>query len=388
METFRAIVRGKDEALTRGRALYQAVDQEAQQLRAVASGMRLQLEALAAESQQSGAAQEQVQALKDMLEKDTIRAEEAEKRMDELVVRLASTESQRRELEARLRELKDQNEDLRTQVDLERQERQRVVEELNGSNEALVRATEHISAAASSKDDSNDEVEAAREQAEHASQEVERLGAILASAQRDLEAAQADAKLSRAQKETAEERFQDINLRLAAAETVSGDSQVSSDSLKRQLAQLESQTWAAEARATLLDGQIRETQEAAQAQVAAAEERAMAAQREVERQQSDLAQVRAELAAAFAKLTEYDLERQRVRQAPHERKALVGELHISERPTKENPAINPVAEMEKLKAENAAMKKKLVMAENAIETAALLKSKVARLEAQLKGTKK
>jgi hypothetical protein len=41
-------------------------------------------------------------------------------------------------------------------------------------------------------------------------------------------------------------------------------------------------------------------------------------------------------------------------------------------------------EIEKLKANVAALKRKLVAAENAAEAAALLKSKVARLEAQLK----
>jgi hypothetical protein len=40
--------------------------------------------------------------------------------------------------------------------------------------------------------------------------------------------------------------------------------------------------------------------------------------------------------------------------------------------------------VEKLKADVASLKKKLVAAENAAEAAALLKSKVARLEAQLK----
>jgi chromosome segregation ATPase len=42
------------------------------------------------------------------------------------------------------------------------------------------------------------------------------------------------------------------------------------------------------------------------------------------------------------------------------------------------------AELEKLKTDNAAMKKKLMAAENAIEQTASLKAKVARLEAQLK----
>jgi chromosome segregation ATPase len=49
--------------------------------------------------------------------------------------------------------------------------------------------------------------------------------------------------------------------------------------------------------------------------------------------------------------------------------------------------IELVAERDKLKSDVASMKKKLVAAESAMETAALLRAKVARLEAQLKGKK-
>ena len=61
-----------------------------------------------------------------------------------------------------------------------------------------------------------------------------------------------------------------------------------------------------------------------------------------------------------------------------------------EAPTASNPIMPPngasSAELEKLKTENASMKKKLMAAETAIEAVASLKSKVAKLEAQLKGT--
>ena len=50
----------------------------------------------------------------------------------------------------------------------------------------------------------------------------------------------------------------------------------------------------------------------------------------------------------------------------------------------ENQSPEVVAERDKLLADVAAMKKKLVFAENAIEAAASLKAKLARLEAQLK----
>jgi DNA repair exonuclease SbcCD ATPase subunit len=62
-----------------------------------------------------------------------------------------------------------------------------------------------------------------------------------------------------------------------------------------------------------------------------------------------------------------------------------------EREQKPAPAAAPsaelVAERDRLRTEAAAMKRKLVAAETAIEAAASLKAKVARLEAQLKGAR-
>ena len=51
------------------------------------------------------------------------------------------------------------------------------------------------------------------------------------------------------------------------------------------------------------------------------------------------------------------------------------------------PSAELVAERDRLRTEAAAMKRKLVAAETAIEAAASLKAKVARLEAQLKAAK-
>jgi hypothetical protein len=53
-------------------------------------------------------------------------------------------------------------------------------------------------------------------------------------------------------------------------------------------------------------------------------------------------------------------------------------------PVEPGLASDTVAERDKLRADVAALKKKLVFAESAIEAAASLKAKVARLEAQLK----
>ena len=71
-------------------------------------------------------------------------------------------------------------------------------------------------------------------------------------------------------------------------------------------------------------------------------------------------------------------------------KARIRELEDREEPTATNvvPVVAGGAssgEFEMLKTENANLKKKLMSAETAIEAAASLKAKVARLEAQLKG---
>jgi chromosome segregation ATPase len=68
-----------------------------------------------------------------------------------------------------------------------------------------------------------------------------------------------------------------------------------------------------------------------------------------------------------------------------EREALAARVaELESRPPPPAPAAAGSAEVEKLRADVAKLKTKLVAAEHAAEAAALLKSKVARLEAQLK----
>jgi len=63
----------------------------------------------------------------------------------------------------------------------------------------------------------------------------------------------------------------------------------------------------------------------------------------------------------------------------------VAEAQVAAKKPGSSPSgITNTAEIDKLKTDLAAMKKKLMAAENAIEQAASLKAKVARLEAQLK----
>ena len=90
LQLFRTIVRQKDEALTRGRSLYQAVDQEAQSLRAIVQSLKDQLDAATAKAVSVPDLEAKVLALKEMLEKDTVRAESIEKQLEELRIKDAT----------------------------------------------------------------------------------------------------------------------------------------------------------------------------------------------------------------------------------------------------------------------------------------------------------
>ena len=133
LKVFRGIMKGKDEALGRGRALYQAVDLEAQQLRAITTQMKGQLELAMVEVQRAADYPQQLQLLKDMLEKDTVRADAAEKKMEDLVVRFAEADDERRDLTNALAEVEQQFRDAARSSDEEQKQRQQLAEELDGA---------------------------------------------------------------------------------------------------------------------------------------------------------------------------------------------------------------------------------------------------------------
>ena len=77
LKTFRTILKQKEETLARGRSLYKAVDEEAATIRSLAEKLKFQLEATQAEVSRNNEYPQQIQSLKEMLEKDTIRADDA-----------------------------------------------------------------------------------------------------------------------------------------------------------------------------------------------------------------------------------------------------------------------------------------------------------------------
>jgi DNA repair exonuclease SbcCD ATPase subunit len=98
------------------------------------------------------------------------------------------------------------------------------------------------------------------------------------------------------------------------------------------------------------------------------------------------------LKAAEAKTATLEKEVKALQEQEQHLKGRLQELEDREPITATNvvPGLSPVqaqssAELEKLKTENANLKKKLMQAETAIEAAASLRARVAKLEAQLKG---
>ncbi len=101
---------------------------------------------------------------------------------------------------------------------------------------------------------------------------------------------------------------------------------------------------------------------------------------ELESSQRELGALRADKAAWAAEREKFVTKLQMLEMALEAKHARANVPHAVAAPPAEL-----IAERDKLRSDVAAMKKRLVAAENAIETAAMLKAKVAKLEAALKG---
>lgn len=284
LKIFRSIVKGKDEALGRGRALFQSVEQEAQQLRAAATQLKAQLDGALAELQRTADYPVQIQLLKDMLEKDTVRADDAEKKMDELVLRSAEVERERSELSSALAQVEQQLSETSSALTQERHQRRVLAEELEGLKDALATSQDRVT-------------ELARRLSEAKTAHVD----LEARATANVENALREAQSSRDEHEKGQQRV------------------------------------------AMLTQQVGELKDA---------------------------QVRSEalVAALRAQVIDFEAKQERTQTALQAAQSSAS-----------------TAEVDALKQENTAIKKKLVMAEKGLEAAASLRAKVSKLEAQLKG---
>ncbi len=496
LKTFRTILKQKEETLARGRSLYRAVDEEAISVRAVAEKLKVELHAALLEAARGDAYPEQIQSLKEMLEKDTIRADDAEKRMDALVAQLAEGEAERKDLSQALVEVESQFTETTHRLEGERQTRVALAEELIGAKEALSTAQDRVADLGARTSEAQGALEATTEQLALVSQELE-----TAQLQREtLELEVTEGAQLRTELEAMTARVSDLGEKLAESEgkatalegeqewskssldqaqarvteleEKTADDALKLDALSRQVAALTTEGEAAEAeksdalgRAADLDGQLNQTRDELQAVSAELEEhRVLVGQHEV-----DLAKARADSEAAMVKKVRAELNQanqramdsgaalrkekeqreaaqSRISEAEAKREAAEAEVsdlilqlqaaqqHAGNAEARANQsakaanasstsdtrlkaveeqlratqtmklviekelaalkAARPAAaaqggastaELEKLRADLATMKKKMATAESAIEAAASLKSKVARLENQLKG---
>ncbi|MCA2978665.1 MAG: hypothetical protein INH37_10300, partial [Myxococcaceae bacterium] len=144
LRVFRAVIKGKDEALTRGRALVAALDAEAQQLRALATQLRAQVEVAAIELQKAQEYPPQLALLREQLERATARGTDAEHRAQGLVARAAEVDAERRTLASALAGLEAQTRTLGALVEEERRAREQLTAELASTREAAGVAHERV----------------------------------------------------------------------------------------------------------------------------------------------------------------------------------------------------------------------------------------------------
>ena len=214
LKTFRLILKQKEETRARGRSLYKAVDDEAIAVRAVAEKLKAELDVALQEAARGNEYPQQIQSLKEMLEKDTIRADDAEKRMDALVTQLAEGEVERKDLSQALAEVESQFTETNHRLEDERKTREALADELIGAKEALSTAQDRVADLGARASEAQGSLEATTEQLTLLSQELE-------TAQMEAETLRQEAAQGgelRAELEAANARVSDLGEKLAEAE--------------------------------------------------------------------------------------------------------------------------------------------------------------------------
>ncbi len=384
LKTFRTIIKAKDEALGRARSLYGAVDSEAQQLRLAAIQLRTQLEGASAELERTSDLPQQLQLLKDMLEKDTVRADVAEKKIDELIARLAEGDAERKDLTNALAEVEQQHQDLAQRLDDERRSREQLADELIGAKEALAHAHDRVGELATQVSEAEGNRSAFEDQAQQFSQECltlsQKVSALEAElgqviAERDqlrsdhdtlaleldterrrggsdgaalVEATQRLAALE-SEHEWSKSTLEQSANRVAELEQLAGEAKRDRDlaqaqisvklqqisALDNQLKEAQKTTREAEARAASLEAQVRETQSVARGQLGSLQQQIQAQQGRANNLEAQLNEANARYqqleashhAAAGAKSAKDDAEFARARDDVAQLQASVAEAN-------------------------------------------------------------
>ncbi len=248
LKSFRLIIQQKDEALARGRALFAAVDQEAQKLREVATQLSADLRNRPAESANSSEHAEQLRHLSALLERDTIRADQAEEKLETFVARLANGERERVDLTNALSEVEAQHRELLTRLEDERRTREQLTDELIAVKEAFGQAQAKLRELSGTSDDSNERVAELERQNEQlttslAQAEEARQNLVEALDATTEQLNQTTTRLSTVESETewSKGTLEQAHARIAELEQSAANSQRSWRETETNLAQLETQ---------------------------------------------------------------------------------------------------------------------------------------------------
>jgi len=359
---FQALARQKTEALERGRVLYLNLEKEHQALRA--KFMQLQ------HAGSSGAEHvEQLKALQELVERESIRTQEAEGRAKTLKVEMDELEEERKDLARALAEVEGQYSQFKQSMETELESRKQMAEELANLKMELEQTQDQAAVLAAERADIAGQLEATTEGYEHCVREAEQLAAENESLRAEMEAY----KFSFGQHQSNElqlmaSELKELRERVEASE---GEQKWLEKNLERSETRVQELE---EAQAALMQAKAVEAKKAsAQAALEA----------ELENTHAELERMRVELLSSKerGRLAEQAQAREKAMEA--QLKSLQRELEEANRRTARTPP-GVMDELEQLRETVVLLKKRLMVAEAAVESAAGLKSKVARLESMLR----
>jgi hypothetical protein len=378
IEFLRTVVRQKDETLARGRAIYAEREQEAQQLRKAAETIRAQLDAALKQLVPLQDLPQRLEETQAALEVERSRGAQIAWRTDELEREARTGQEDHRELAVALAEVEANLQGVEANLDRERREKAALVAASEQERAQFHATLEHERAVSA---ELQEKLTSANGSIADLEREVAGLSTARAEIQGDLFAVQE-------QYETIAQENQRLSIDLQRHGLVTRAASAERDAASAERDMLRNE----------LESAVRE-RDFARARIQTLEaDRAHAAP---QRNRSDDTRGRAQLSAqAMARIVELEEElaqrvgdlnraRGRVEDADARARDLDAALATARAQVERTFASSEssealIAEREKLKADLAGMKKKLVAAEHAIETVGALKSKVAKLEAQLK----
>ena len=357
LEYFRSLVKSRDETLSRARSMYGELQAELQPLRAAAAGLRAQCETLGHQLTLAQAEASRVPAFLEMLES----------RQQE-VRRLEKVAARQPDLEARLREA------LRVAGRLE--------QELAAEREA---GRDYRAQAERSKG----ELERSQALLSSTQARVERLTGEKRELEADLDAVQEQYRSVAADSEATAQRVAQLEAELEQAHAATSDAkhfQGEARTLAARCRELEGALTESVRKVNALESE----QEWSKSTLEAAEERAQALEEEraalVASMEGQHAQwtARAQEAVRAEQSARAELSEERGRVEALEAALGAEQARVDELNAQLEELLGADDPREALEGEVAALKKKLIHAEAAIEAATILKRKVAKLEGMLK----